>query len=283
MYKVIKRDGSKVLFDISKITKAITKAFKSVDRKYDESQINLLALSVTSKFDSKISNDAISVEDIQDCVEQTLMETGFTDVAKSYILYRKNHEKLRNTNTLLDYKKIVDNYIHVNDWRVKENSTVTYSIGGLILSNSGAITANYWLSEVYDEEIANAHRNADIHLHDLSMLSGYCAGWSLKQLITEGLGGVSGKITSAPAKHLSVLCNQMVNFLGIMQNEWAGAQAFSSLILILLHLSKLITYLTKKLKMYRIICLWLQYSSTLGYSSTIYKHYFRLGCPRRSC
>ena len=228
MYKVIKRDGSRVLFDISKITKAITQAFKSVNRKYDESQINLLGLSVTSRFDSKIKDDAISVEDIQDCVEQTLMETGFTDVAKSYILYRKNHEKLRNTNTLLDYKKIVDNYIHVNDWRVKENSTVTYSIGGLILSNSGAITANYWLSEVYDEEIANAHRNADIHLHDLSMLSGYCAGWSLKQLITEGLGGVSGKITSAPAKHLSVLCNQMVNFLGIMQNEWAGAQAFSS-------------------------------------------------------
>ena len=228
MYKVIKRDGSKVLFDISKITKAITKAFKSVDRNYEESQINLLALQVTARFDSKIKNDAITVENIQDCVEQTLMETGFTDVAKSYILYRKNHEKMRTNNTLLDYKKIVDNYIHVNDWRVKENSTVTYSIGGLILSNSGAITANYWLSEVYDEEIANAHRNADIHLHDLSMLSGYCAGWSLRQLISEGLGGVSGKITSAPAKHLSVLCNQMVNFLGIMQNEWAGAQAFSS-------------------------------------------------------
>ena len=228
MYKVIKRDGSKVLFDISKITKAITKAFKSVDRNYEESQINLLALQVTARFDSKIKNDAITVENIQDCVEQTLMETGFTDVAKSYMLYRKNHEKMRTNNTLLDYKKIVDNYIHVNDWRVKENSTVTYSIGGLILSNSGAITANYWLSEVYDEEIANAHRNADIHLHDLSMLSGYCAGWSLRQLISEGLGGVSGKITSAPAKHLSVLCNQMVNFLGIMQNEWAGAQAFSS-------------------------------------------------------
>ena len=228
MYKVIKRDGSKVLFDISKITKAITKAFKSVDRNYEESQINLLALQVTARFDSKIKNDAITVENIQDCVEQTLMETGFTDVAKSYILYRKNHEKIRTNNTLLDYKKIVDNYIHVNDWRVKENSTVTYSIGGLILSNSGAITANYWLSEVYDEEIANAHRNADIHLHDLSMLSGYCAGWSLRQLISEGLGGVTGKITSAPAKHLSVLCNQMVNFLGIMQNEWAGAQAFSS-------------------------------------------------------
>ena len=228
MIKVVKRDGSTVLFDVSKITKAITAAFKAVDRKFDETQINLLALQVTSKFDGVMKEDTISVEAIQDLVEKTLMESGFTDVAKSYILYRKNHEKLRDINTTLDYKKIVDNYIKVNDWRVKENSTVTYSIGGLILSNSGAITANYWLSEIYDEEIANAHRNADIHLHDLSMLSGYCAGWSLKQLIQEGLGGVVGKITSAPAKHLSVLCNQMVNFLGIMQNEWAGAQAFSS-------------------------------------------------------
>lgn len=228
MIKVIKRDGSKVMFDITKISKAISKAFESVNKAYDESQINMLALQVTSRFDSKIHENEISVEDIQDLAEQVLMEAGFTDVAKSYILYRKNHEKIRNNNTLLDYKKIVDNYIKEADWRVKENSTVTYSIGGLILSNSGAITANYWLSEIYDEEIANAHRNADIHLHDLSMLSGYCAGWSLKQLIVEGLGGVTGKITSAPAKHLSVLCNQMVNFLGIMQNEWAGAQAFSS-------------------------------------------------------
>ena len=130
--------------------------------------------------------------------------------------------------TILDYKDIENSYVKVEDWRVKENSTVTYSVGGLILSNSGAVTANYWLSEIYDEEIANAHRNADIHLHDLSMLTGYCAGWSLKQLIKEGLGGINGKITSSPAKHLSVLCNQMVNFLGIMQNEWAGAQAFSS-------------------------------------------------------
>lgn len=228
MIKVIKRDGSKVMFDITKISKAISKAFGSVNKAYDESQINMLALQVSSRFDSRIHENEISVEDIQDLVEQVLMEAGFTDVAKSYILYRKNHEKIRNNNTLLDYKKIVDNYIKEADWRVKENSTVTYSIGGLILSNSGAITANYWLSEIYDEEIANAHRNADIHLHDLSMLSGYCAGWSLKQLIVEGLGGVTGKITSAPAKHLSVLCNQMVNFLGIMQNEWAGAQAFSS-------------------------------------------------------
>lgn len=228
MIKVIKRDGSKVMLDITKISKAISKAFESVNKAYDESQINMLALQVSSRFDSRIHENEISVEDIQDLVEQVLMEAGFTDVAKSYILYRKNHEKIRNNNTLLDYKKIVDNYIKEADWRVKENSTVTYSIGGLILSNSGAITANYWLSEIYDEEIANAHRNADIHLHDLSMLSGYCAGWSLKQLIVEGLGGVTGKITSAPAKHLSVLCNQMVNFLGIMQNEWAGAQAFSS-------------------------------------------------------
>lgn len=122
----------------------------------------------------------------------------------------------------LDYVSVVDNYLNVNDWRVKENSTVTYSIGGLILSNSGAITANYWLDQVYDKEISDAHRSAAIHIHDLSILAGYCAGWSLKQLIQEGLGGVPGKITSAPASHLSTLCNQMVNFLGIMQNEWAG-------------------------------------------------------------
>ena len=162
-------------------------------------------------------------------MEQVLVQAGYTEVAKAYILYRKQREKIRNMkSTILDYKEVVDSYVKVTDWRVKENSTVTYSVGGLILSNSGAITANYWLSEIYDEEIANAHRNADIHLHDLSMLTGYCAGWSLKQLIQEGLGGVSGKITSAPAKHLATLCNQMVNFLGIMQNEWAGAQAFSS-------------------------------------------------------
>jgi ribonucleoside-triphosphate reductase len=150
-------------------------------------------------------------------------------VAKSYILYRKQREKVRNMkSTILDYKDAVDGYLKLDDWRVKENSTVTYSVGGLILSNSGAITANYWLSEVYDQEIADAHRNADLHIHDLSMLTGYCAGWSLSQLIKVGLGGVAGKITSAPAKHLSSLCNQMVNFLGILQNEWAGAQAFSS-------------------------------------------------------
>ena len=229
MYTVIKRDGKVVDFNISKIAKAITLAFDATERQYNQDTIDFLALKVTADFEPKIEDGNISVEKIQDSVETVLIKAGYDDVAKAYILYRKQREKIRNIGgTLLDYKEIVDNYVKINDWRVKENSTVTYSVGGLILSNSGAITANYWLSEVYDEEIANAHRNADIHLHDLSMLTGYCAGWSLKQLIQEGLGGVTGKITSAPAKHLATLCNQMVNFLGIMQNEWAGAQAFSS-------------------------------------------------------
>ena len=229
MYRVVKRDGKIVEFDIKKIADAITKAFEATNKNYHPSTIDMLALKVTSDFEPKIKDDLIGVEDIQDSAESVLIQAGYDDVAKSYILYRKQREKIRNVSeTMLDYKELVDSYVKALDWRVKENSTVTYSVGGLILSNSGAITANYWLSEVYDEEIGNAHRNGDIHIHDLSMLTGYCAGWSLKQLITEGLGGVPGKITSSPAKHLSTLCNQMVNFLGIMQNEWAGAQAFSS-------------------------------------------------------
>ena len=229
MYKVIKRDGQIAEFQISKITDAITKAFVALGKQYHSSVIELIALHVTSDFESKVIDGQISVESIQDSVEKVLSESGYSDVAKAYILYRKQREKVRNVNsTLLNYKELINDYLQINDWRVKENSTVTYSVGGLILSNSGAITANYWLSEVYDDEVAQAHRSAAIHLHDLSMLTGYCAGWSLKQLIQEGLGGVPGKITSSPANHLSTLCNQMVNFLGIMQNEWAGAQAFSS-------------------------------------------------------
>ena len=229
MYKVVKRDGKVADFDISKISAAITKAFVALEKEYHSSVIDLIALRVASDFESKVVNGKITVEQIQDSVEKVLSEAGYTDVAKAYILYRKQREKVRNVNSaLLNYKDIVDDYLKINDWRVKENSTVTYSVGGLILSNSGAITANYWLSEVYDQEIADAHRSAAIHIHDLAMLTGYCAGWSLKQLIKEGLGGIPGKITSAPACHLSTLCNQMVNFLGIMQNEWAGAQAFSS-------------------------------------------------------
>ena len=229
MYQVTKRDGTAARFEIGKISAAITKAFQALDKQFNPSVIDLLALRVTADFEPKIRDGRIAVEDIQDSVETVLSEAGYADVAKAYILYRKQREKVRNVNsTLLNYKDLVDDYLQINDWRVKENSTVTYSVGGLILSNSGAITANYWLSEIYDQEVANAHRNAEIHIHDLSMLTGYCAGWSLKQLIQEGLGGIPGKITSAPASHLSTLCNQMVNFLGIMQNEWAGAQAFSS-------------------------------------------------------
>ena len=229
MFRVLKRDNKIVDFDIKKISDAITQAFEACERQYNENIIDFLALKVTSDFEPKIKDQIVQVEDIQDSVETVLVQAGYADVAKAYILYRRQREKLRNMkSTILDYKDVVDSYVKVTDWRVKENSTVTYSVGGLILSNSGAITANYWLSEIYDDEIANAHRNADIHIHDLSMLTGYCAGWSLKQLIQEGLGGVPGKITSAPAAHLSTLCNQMVNFLGIMQNEWAGAQAFSS-------------------------------------------------------
>ena len=229
MFKVEKRDGEIADFNLNKIKDAIAKAFDATGMESSEDILGLLVLRVTANFQSKLKDGRIHVEDIQDSVETVLEQTGYTEVAKAYILYRKQREKMRNMrSTILDYKDVINSYVKIEDWRVKENSTVTYSVGGLILSNSGAVTANYWLSEIYDEEIAEAHRRADLHIHDLSMLTGYCAGWSLKQLIQEGLGGIPGKITSKPAKHLSVLCNQMVNFLGIMQNEWAGAQAFSS-------------------------------------------------------
>ena len=229
MFQVIKREGEVTDFTLTKISDAIMKAFNATDVQYNNDVVDLLALRVTADFQGKVKDDGIHVEDIQDSVEKVLEQAGYAEAAKAFILYRKQREKMRTmTSTILDYKDVVNSYVKIEDWRVKENSTVTYSVGGLILSNSGAVTANYWLSEIYDQEIADAHRNADIHIHDLSMLTGYCAGWSLKQLITEGLGGITGKITSAPAAHLSVLCNQMVNVLGIMQNEWAGAQAFSS-------------------------------------------------------
>ncbi len=229
MFSVVKRDGEIADFNLTKINDAIMKAFVACEKQYNNDIIDLLALRVTADFQSKMKENMVHVEAVQDSVETVLEQAGYTEVAKAYILYRKQREKIRNMkSTILDYKDVVNSYVKIEDWRVKENSTVTYSVGGLILSNSGAVTANYWLSEIYDQEIGEAHRNADIHIHDLSMLTGYCAGWSLKQLIMEGLGGISGKITSAPASHLSVLCNQMVNFLGIMQNEWAGAQAFSS-------------------------------------------------------
>ena len=229
MYQVRKRNGDLEIFELGKIKAAIKRTFDACNRNYQDSIIETISIRAVANAETKITDSVLSVEDIQDSVESTLMSFGYEDVAKSYILYRKQHEKARNAKeTVLDYKKTIEGYTKATDWRVKENSTVTYSLGGLILANSGAVTANYWLSEIYDDEIADAHRNCDIHIHDLSMLSAYCAGWSLKQLIQEGLGGVKGKISSTPASHLSTLCNQMVNFIGILQNEWAGAQAFSS-------------------------------------------------------
>ena len=181
MYQVVKRDGKVASFDITKISTAITKAFDATEKAYNPDIIDLLALRVTADYQKKVQDDKITVEDIQDSVESVLSDAGYADVAKAYILYRKQREKIRNVGSaLLNYKDLVDNYLQINDWRVKENSTVTYSVGGLILSNSGAITANYWLSEIYDEEIADAHRSGALHLHDLSMLTGYCAGRSLK-------------------------------------------------------------------------------------------------------
>ena len=229
MLDIIKRDGTVTQFQLSRISDAIVKAFNATQMQFTSEIIDMISLRVTADFQSKVHEGKVHIEDVQDSVERVLEQAGYTEVAKAYILYRKQREKMRSMkSTILDYKDVVNSYVKIEDWRVKENSTVTYSVGGLILSNSGAVTANYWLTEIYDDEIAQAHRNADIHIHDLSMLTGYCAGWSLKQLIKQGLGGIPGKITSAPAKHLSVLCSQMVNFLGIMQNEWAGAQAFSS-------------------------------------------------------
>lgn len=226
--KVVKRNGKTDDFQVVKVKKAIEKAFHATETNFSEDMLDMLSLRVTADFQEKVVHGKIDIEEIQNSVEKVLSDVGYSKVAKAYILYRKQREKLRDMKNILDYSKVVDSYLNVEDWRVKENSTVTYSIGGLILHNSGAVSANYWLSEIYDEEIAHAHKTGDFHLHDLSMLTGYCAGWSLRELLMDGLGGVNGKITSAPAKHLSTLCNQMVNFLGIMQNEFAGAQAFSS-------------------------------------------------------
>lgn len=221
--QIRKRDGRLQKFDPGKIATAINKAFGG-----SKDLESFTYAADISKILNQKNLEVVDIEDVQDEVEKYLMTVN-PDIAKKYILYRKDRARTRQTKeTVFNYKKTVEDYLKIEDWRVKENSTVNYSLGGLILNNSGAITANYWLSEVYDEEIANAHRNADIHIHDLSMLSAYCAGWDLEQVIKEGVGGVEGKITSRPAKHLSTLSNQLVNFLGIMQNEWAGAQAFSS-------------------------------------------------------
>ena len=193
MICVRKSSGEPVDFNLTKISDAIMKAFDATGVTYTNYIVDLLSLRVVADFQPKVKeDDTVHVEDVQDSVERILEQSGFSQAAKAYILYRKQREKMRTMkSTILDYKDVVNGYVKIEDWRVKENSTVTYSVGGLILSNSGAVTANYWLSEVYDEEVAQAHRDADIHIHDLSMLTGYCAGWSLKQLIQEGLGGIT--------------------------------------------------------------------------------------------
>lgn len=226
MYQIRKRDESIVPFEMQKINDAVKRAFESCGRSYIDSIIDTICIRSLAKAEKTIKENVLSVENIRESIEATLVSYGYDDVAKAYKLY-KQHD-IGKTKTTIDYKKIVENYIKSEDWRVKENASIDYSLGGLILGNSGAITANYWLSEIYDDEIAEAHRNCDIHLHDLSMLSGYCAGWSLKTLIKEGFGGVPKRNSSKPARHLSTICGQMVNFLGTLSLEWSGAQAFNS-------------------------------------------------------
>ncbi len=230
---VVKRSGEITAYDRTKIEAAIDKAIEAVEKRNDPDKAAKLTDMVEEKLRLLLAGNRVhsipGIEEIQDIVESVLIENKEVEVAKAYILYRARHEAMRDAKSLMiDINKTMDGYLAQSDWRVNENANVNFSLGGLILHNSGTITANYWLNNIYSKEIAEAHKTAAFHIHDLSMFSGYCAGWSLRQLIAEGLGGVPDKITSTPATHLSTLVNQIVNFLGIMQNEWAGAQAFSS-------------------------------------------------------
>ena len=230
---VVKRSGAVVAYDRTKIEKAIGKAIEAVEKFPDPEKASRLTDAVEEKIRlllaGRRAHSIPAIEEIQDLVENALIENQEVEIAKAYILYRARHEAVRDAkNLMVDINKTMDGYLGQSDWRVNENANVNFSLGGLILHNSGTITANYWLNNIYSKEVKEAHKTAAFHIHDLSMFSGYCAGWSLRQLIVEGLGGVTDKITSSPATHLSTLVNQIVNFLGIMQNEWAGAQAFSS-------------------------------------------------------
>ncbi len=230
---VVKRSGEIRDYDRSKISAAIGKAIEAVEKMADPDRAEMLTQAVEEKLRllmaGRHSHSIPAIEEIQDIVESVLIERGEVGIAKAYILYRAKHDAIRDAkNLMIDINKTMDGYLSQSDWRVNENANVNFSLGGLILHNSGTITANYWLKNIYSEAVAEAHKTAAFHIHDLSMFSGYCAGWSIRQLVAEGLGGVPDKITSTPATHLSTLVNQIVNFLGIMQNEWAGAQAFSS-------------------------------------------------------
>jgi anaerobic ribonucleoside-triphosphate reductase len=231
--QVVKRDGEVIPYDRQRISLAVKGAMEAVKEEGTETLIEELTCQVEAKLaecmEKRHHNSAPAVEEIQDLVETVLIENRQVAAAKAFILYRARHDAIRDTQKLmLDFNETMDGYLSQSDWRVNENANVNFSLGGLILHNSGTITANYWLRNIYTEAVAEAHRSGAMHIHDLSMFSGYCAGWSIRQLISEGLGGVSEKITSKPASHLSTLVFQIVNFLGIMQNEWAGAQALSS-------------------------------------------------------
>ncbi len=225
---VIKRDGSLSVFDSEKILDAIRKAGTATGE-FGEEEARLLTAQVLKVIRHKYTNTMPSVENIQDIVEQVLISANYFTTGKSYILYRDKRHRVRNTDkVMIDVESSINEYLEKLDWRVNANANQGYSNGGLILNVSGKVTANYWLSNVYPAEVGEAHRNGDIHIHDLDMLAAYCAGWSLRNLLHEGFNGVPGKIEAGPPKHLSAAVGQMVNFMGTLQNEWAGAQAFSS-------------------------------------------------------
>ena len=228
IYKIKKRNGTIVTFDRLRIEAAISRAIEAVGGK-DFSHVAHITDNVINLVISRIQKGIPTVEMIQDAVEEILIKEGHDSVAKAYILYRKKREESRSDQAVMvDVAKTMDEYLDQSDWRVNANANSGYSLGGLILNTSGKITANYWLSHIYPAEVGNAHRNGDYHIHDLDMFCGYCAGWSLRQLLEEGFNGMPNRIESAPPKNLQAAINQMINFLGTLQNEWAGAQAFSS-------------------------------------------------------
>ncbi|MEY2334298.1 ribonucleoside triphosphate reductase [Acidithiobacillus ferrianus] len=225
---VLKRNGARVPFDPGRICSAITRAGRA-SGEFDGGVAERITDVVLSTLASDTAHREPAIEQIQDLVELALMDEGFYQTARAYIAYREQHQRLRrDRQTMVDAITSVNEYLDREDWRVNANANQGYSLGGLILNIAGKVTANYWLSHVYPEKIGAAHRGADLHIHDLDMLTGYCAGWSLRTLLREGFNGVPGKVEAAPPRHLSSAVGQMVNFLGTLQNEWAGAQAFSS-------------------------------------------------------
>jgi ribonucleoside-triphosphate reductase (formate) len=226
--KVVTRDGETIAFDRTRIRSAIERAGQATGA-FGADEAELLAIQAVKVLRHRFIEATPTVEQIQDVVEQVLISANHVTTARAYIVYREQHARLRRSQqTLVDVASSIDDYLDRSDWRVQANANQGYSLGGLILNASGKLIANYWLSHVYPPEVDRAHREGDLHVHDLDMLAGYCAGWSLRTLLAEGLNGVPGKIDCGPPRHLSSAISQIVNFLGTLQNEWAGAQAFSS-------------------------------------------------------